>query len=413
MWGLVAVLYLIGFFQRMAPAVMAEDLMRDFNLGGALLGNLSATYFYAYAAMQIPSGLLVDRIGPRRLSTIACAVAAAGILIFSLGSTLWIAYVGRFLVGGSVAVAWVTCMKLAGHWFPANRFATVTGVGLLFGNVGGVLAGVPLAEAVTLYGWRLAMGTSGIVTMVTAFVIWSAVRDDPGEYGFKSHAPASVLKNGNLPPGKALRSVFLKKETWLLFFAGGLSGAPVLVFAGLWGVPYLTQVYGLDRTQAATITSTMLIAWAIGGLALGAVSDRIGRRKLPYLVSTLFAVFFWGVFLFVELPYILLYPLLALVGFMSAGLIIGFAFAREVNHPGASGAVGGVVNMSVLGIAAIMQPVLGLILDTHWEGVLVNGARVYNSAAYSAAFIWLFISTLLAVIMVAFTKESYCRLSEN
>ena len=69
--------------------------------------------------------------------------------------------------------------------------------------------------------------------------------------------------------------------------------------------------------------------------------------------------------------------------------------------------------MSVLGIAAIMQPVLGLILDTHWEGVLVNGARVYNSAAYSAAFIWLFISTLLAVIMVAFTKESYCRLSEN
>ena len=413
MWGLVALLYQIGFFQRMAPAVMAEDLMRDFSLGGALLGNLSAMYFYSYAAMQIPSGLLVDHFGARRISSIACIVAAVGILIFAMGSNLWLAYAGRFLIGASVAVAWVTCMKLAGHWFAPNRFATVTGVGLLFGNVGGVLAGVPLSEAVSAYGWRLAMGASGLLTFVIAIIIWLAVRDDPEDYGYKSYAHASVLKNGNLGAAAALRSVVTKKETWLLFFAGGLSAAPVLTFAGLWGVPYLTQVHGLERTQAASITSTMLIAWAIGAPVLGAISDRLGRRKLPYLITTIFAVLFWGVFLFVELPYQLLYPLLALVGFSSAGLIIGFAFAREVNHPGASGAVGGVVNMSVLGIAAIMQPVLGGILDSHWDGVLVNGARVYNSGAYFSAFIWLFISTALAVVMVFFTRESYCRIREN
>ena len=410
MWGLVATLYLIGFFQRMAPAVMVDELMRDFTIGGALLGNLSAAYFYSYAVMQIPSGLLVDSVGPRKVSTCGCFVAAVGILIFAWGPNLWLAYLGRFLIGCSVAVAWVSCMKLAGNWFPSNRFATVTGVALLFGNVGGVLAGVPLSEFVSGVGWRLAMAGSGVVTLVVAVVIWFVVRDDPGEYGYKSYAHSSVLQNGSLSALVALRSVVFRKDTWLLFFAGGLSAAPVLVFAGLWGVPYLTQVHGLDRTHAATITSTMLIAWAAGGPMLGALSDRIGRRKLPYLGATFLAAFFWGVFLFADLPYIFFYPILALIGFMSGALIIGFAFAREVNHPGASGAVGGVVNMSVLGIAAIMQPALGMILDQRWDGALVEGARVYSSSAYSAAFVWLFICTALSVVMVMFTKESYCRL---
>ena len=409
MWGLVGVLYLVGFFQRMAPAVMVTDLMRDFSIGGAVMGNLSATYFYSYAAMQIPSGLLVDAIGARRLASIACVVTAAGILVFSWGPNLWFAYCGRFLIGGSVAVAFVTCMKLAGHWFPANRFASVTGVALLVGNIGGVLAGVPLSEALALLGWRSVMAASGFVTLVVAAAIWLLVRDDPDDYNYRSYLNVSVKEQGSLPPWQALKSVAGCMQTWLLFFAGGLSAAPVLVFAGLWGVPYLTQVYGFERTAAATVTTTMLVAWAIGGPVLGAVSDRVGRRKWPYLISNIITALCWAAFLFLELPQVVLYPLLAITGFFSGALIIGFAFSREVNHPGASGAVGGVVNMSVLGIAAIMQPVLGKILDSHWEGVLENGARVYTQQAYSAAFIWFFVCVALSVAMVLFTRESYCR----
>jgi sugar phosphate permease len=412
MWGLVAMLYLLGFFQRMAPAVMVDELMREFDISGALMGNLSAAYFYAYAAMQIPSGLLVDKIGPRRLSSFACLVSGFGVLIFAWGPNIWFAYAGRFLVGASVAVAFVTCMKLAGHWFPTNKFATVTGVALLLGNIGGVLAGVPLSEAVAGVGWRTAMAASGIIALVTAAVMWLVVRDDPSAYGYASHAHASVQQDGNLPAGAALRSVIARKDTWLLFFAGGFSTAPVLVFAGLWGVPYLTQVYDLERSKAASITSTMLVAWAIGGPLLGALSDRLGIRRLPYLISVVLVTLLWAVFLFVQLPYALLYPLLAAIGFASGALIIGFAFAREVNHPGTAGATGGVVNMSVLGIAALMQPVLGKILDAHWEGVLMNGARIYNSAAYSSAFIWFLVSTALSIVMVYFTKESFCRVKD-
>lgn len=412
MWGLVANLYMIGFFQRMAPAVMVNELMGEFALGGALMGNLSATYFYAYAAMQIPSGLLADSVGPRRLSTVACAGAAVGAVMFGLAPNLWMAYTGRFLVGASVAVAFVTCMKLAGHWFPNNRFATVTGVSLLVGNAGGVLAGVPLAETVAAFGWRASMAASGVLTFGAAAAIWLFVRDDPRDSGYRSRAHARVVEKGSLPWTTALKSVTTRKDTWLLFLAGGLSASPVLVFAGLWGVPYLTQVYGIERSQAAVMTSTMLVAWALGGPAIGAISDRLGRRKSPYLSTNVLAAILWGIFLIGDLPRGALYLLFAAIGFTSGGVIVGFAFAREANHPGASGAVGGVVNMSVLGTAAIMQPVLGMILDRHWGGVLEASARVYDSNAYTSAFIWFFICTAASILMVALTKETFCRMQE-
>jgi len=410
MWGLVATLYLIGFFQRMAPAVMVSELMAEFNLGGALMGNLAATYFYAYAAMQIPTGLLADAIGPRRLSTIACTIAAIGILVFGLATNIWMAYLGRLLIGGSVAVAFVTCMKLAGHWFTTNRFATVTGVSLLVGNAGGVLAGVPLAQAVAAFGWRSAMVICGLMTFAVAVAIWLYVRDDPTQKGYRSHAHATVLAHGSLPAGQALKMVAARRDTWLLSFAGGLSASPVLVFAGLCGVPFLTQVYGLDRSHAAAMTSTMLVAWAVGGPLAGAFSDRLGKRKLPYLLVNISAAALWGLFLISRLPSGLLYALFAAIGLTSGGVIIGFAYSREANHPGASGAVGGIVNMGVLGTASILQPILGYILDRHWDGTLLADARVYDANAYSAAFFWFFACAAASVLMVALTRETYCRM---
>jgi len=410
-WGLLASLYFVGFFQRVAPAVMVDELMRDFSIAATMLGNLSAIYFYTYAAMQIPSGLLADAVGPRRVATAAAVAAVAGTVLFSQADTLWMASLGRGLIGASVAVAFVACMKLAGHWFPANRFATVTGVSLLIGNLGGVLAGVPLSEAVASVGWRSAMLASAGVTLLLAVAVWLWVRDDPSDRGYASHAHPEALNTSAMPPRRSLKLVVSERETWLLFFAGGLIAAPVLTFAGLWGVPYLVQVHGLERSHAAVFTTTMLLGFAVGGPLLGALSDRMGRRKWPYLGAALVNAVCWGVFLFVDaLPATALYLLFAGIGFSAGGIIIGFAFAREANHPGAAGTVGGVVNMAVLGFAAIQQSAMGWILDRNWQGAMLDGARIYDAAAYHAAFVWLLVSAAGAVLALALTRETYCRL---
>jgi sugar phosphate permease len=345
------------------------------------------------------------------VATAAAIVAAAGIALFAVADNLWLATLGRGLIGASVAVAFVACMKLAGHWFPANRFATVTGISLLIGNLGGVLAGVPLSEAVASVGWRTAMMASAAVTLVLAAAVWLGVRDDPGERGYASHAHPEVLNNAAMSPRQSLKRVLAERDTWLLFFAGGLIAAPVLTFAGLWGVPYLVQVHGLERSHAAGFTTAMLLGFAIGGPLLGALSDRMGRRKLPYLGAALVHAVGWASFLLVDnLSATALYLLFALIGFSAGGLIIGFAFAREVNHPGAAGTVGGVVNMAVLGFAAIQQSAMGWILDRNWQGAMIEGARIYDAAAYHAAFLWLAISGVGAVLAVALTRETCCRL---
>jgi MFS family permease len=130
-WALGAAFYLIGFYQRVAPAVITEELMSGFAINAAALGNLSAFYFYSYVAMQIPTGVLADRWGPRRLLTCGCLLAGGGTLLFAAAPTVQWANLGRLLIGGSVAVAFVSVLQLAGRWFPPYRFAMLTGLTLL------------------------------------------------------------------------------------------------------------------------------------------------------------------------------------------------------------------------------------------------------------------------------------------
>jgi len=159
-WGLGALFYLSGFYQRVAPAVMTEKLMADFGIGATALGYLSAFYFYSYAAMQIPTGILVDVLGPRRLLSAGSLIAAVGAFLFAAAPGLAMAALGRLLIGGSAGVAWVSLLILASRWFPPKRYALTSGLALCAGLIGAVSAGVPLRLLVESFGWRPVMRAS-------------------------------------------------------------------------------------------------------------------------------------------------------------------------------------------------------------------------------------------------------------
>ncbi len=411
-WGLGATLYIFGFFQRVAPGVMTTELMTEFALTGAALGNLSAFYFYSYVAMQIPTGVLADNWGPRRLLAAGALVAGIGSLCFALAGNLAWACIGRLLIGGSVAVAFVAMMKLSSQWMAPRHFALASGMALFLGILGAVFAGTPLRLLVVAFGWRPVMLAASVVPFALAILIWSIVRDDPRERGYASYAPNVPTGTGRTGILAGLGQVFAYRNTWLLFLAPGALGGGVLTFAGLWGVPFLTTHYGLSAPQAAAVGSAQLLAWAVGGPLFGALSDRIGRRKPLYVAGCTAATIAWGIIILIPgLPLPFLLVLLLVAGFAAGSMIIGFAFAKESVPSPLAGTAAGVCNMGSMMGPMLLQPAVGWVLDRLWQGTLAAGAPIYEMGAYRAGFSLLFAWSLLALVCLLLTRETHCRQS--
>ncbi len=410
-WGLGALFYLAGFFQRVAPGVMTRELMQDFNISASGLGHLSALYFYSYVAMQIPTGILADTLGPRKLLTTGCIVAGSGTLLFSISPGFIGAGLGRLLIGGSVAVAFVGLLKLSASWFPKNLYAFVAGNALSIGLIGAITAGPPLRYLVDIFDWRSVIFITGLMTLVLGSLIWFAVRDSPQEKGYpgidRGIPPSESLSfNGIL---RNLFKVFKYRNTVLLFIIpGGIVGC-ILTFSGLWGVPYLISHHNLSPGTAATLTSCLLIGWAMGAPVFGWASDRSGKRKPIYILGAMVVTTGWLFILFMEnLSLLPLTAALWITGFFSGCMIISFAFVMESVPRSLSGTVSGLTNMGVMMGPMLLQPVVGKILDHYWTGGLVNGVRTYSLQAYELGFIpmigWMFLS----VILLFFTRETHC-----
>ncbi len=408
-WGLGALLYLIGFYQRVAPAVISDSLMAEFAISGAALGNLSAFYFYAYVLMQVPTGVLADRWGARKLLATGAALAAIGTVVFAFSSTLAWASFGRLLIGGSVAVAFVSMLKLATHWFAPRQFALASGMALFVGIVGGVFGGVPLRMLVDAFGWRPVMLVSAAVTAVLAVVIWLRVRNDPEDYGYTSHHPKTAHGAQHASILRGLLDVLSYRNVWILLIAPiGVAGA-VLTFGGLWGVPYLRQVYGLDASTAAAITSASLVAWALGGPFLGAMSQRLGRRKPLHIAGCVVALACWALLAFVHLPLPALIAVLLVAGFAAGNLIIGFAYNKESVPPHLAGTASGVCNMGPLMGGMILQPLFGWVLDLNWQGTVEAGVRLYPVEAFQAGYLLITGFIALSLVLSLLSRETHCR----
>jgi len=193
---LLAFGYLLVYFHRLCPAVVALEMQADLNTSGALLGFLAAAYFYPYALMQLPSGLLSDSWGPRKTITIFFAIAGVASIFLGMVESMGLAILARALVGLGVAMLFVPTMKVLTNWFRTDEFARMTGILMAVGGLGGYTASRPLAWLSDMLGWRGSFVAIGAATLVVAVAIWFLVRNTPEEMGLPSVNPATQDNKG-------------------------------------------------------------------------------------------------------------------------------------------------------------------------------------------------------------------------
>lgn len=412
MFAMGASYYCLAYFLRVSPSVMKQDLLKHFKITATEFGSLSSAYYNAYTPMQLFVGVIVDRLGARKVLVSASLVCMLGLSIFIHAETLHVAKVGRFLIGFGSAFAYITVLKLVALWLPPNRFATAAGLTSAFGMSAGIFSQIYLATFVEKVGYRSALSTSLIAGLVLAVVLFIVVRDRPKEKRLEAKLPGAQLTFKQTLKGLGL--VLMKRETWIIGVVGLLLYLPASAFLDLWGIPYLETAYRVSSQKAAMMISLVYCGWIIAGPLIGALSDKIRLRCAPLLVTSIFSTIFSAMAFYIpNLPMWVLYTLLFLFGVTCGSHPLVFSLSREKNPEQISGTATATTNFFIMLGGVLFQPFMGKILDWHWSGNLLDGVRIYTLADYKFALLVVPIGLFLSCILTLFIKETHCKIQEQ
>ncbi len=377
MWGVGVLGYATAIFHRTSLAVAASAATERFGIGASVLSTFAVMQLVVYAAMQIPVGLLVDRFGPRLVIVVGGLVMAGGQALLAVATDPGGAVLARILIGAGDATTFISVLRLIPAWFPARRIPLVTQLTGQVGQLGQVASTIPLVAALSVFGWTPTyLGAAG-VGVVVALAVLLAVRDRPAT------AVSPPPPVGWRQAGADLRASFGHPGTRLglwSHFSAQFSG---LVFALLWGFPFLTIGMGYSPTLAGGLLTLMVLAAMVIGPALGQLTARYPLRRSNLIFGILIVtITVWTVVLVWpgRPPLPLIVVLVVILSAYGPGSAVGFDYARSFNPSTRLGAASGIVNMGGFVASLVTIFAIGLILD------LRQPSGLFDVADFKVAF---------------------------
>ncbi len=430
LFAILALAYGFVYFHRNCLSVVADDLAREFHVAAGTLGVFSSIYFYCYAAMQFPAGLLSDSVGPRRTVTFSLLLALLGTVVFVLAPGIKVAMVARAMVGLGVSMVFIPTMKILAQWFRPREFAFMSGLMQAAGGVGILGATSLLGWLATQTGWRASFGIIAASTLLLVVAAWWIVRDRPADKGWPSIAEIDGRETA-IPPGtgamkpsgtaadggglaapkvslwRGVRTVVAQKyfwpvAVWFFFDCGIFFG-----FGSLWAGPYLTHVYGMSKIEAAGILSTIAWGMVLGAPVLGLLSQRVlrSRKKTFILCTSALVILLLALVLFPaglsSLALIVWFFLFSICS--SAIVIMAFTTTKELFPLEIAGTCVGMVNFFPFFGGAIFQWLLGGVLDVYGK----NDTGLYPVAAFRTLLLVLLLASVASLTCTFLMKETY------
>ena len=356
--GTLIAFYMVSQFLRNSVGVIAPNLAAELNLSAADIGLLSSAFFIAFAAVQLPLGLALDRFGPRTVLLVCAGITVAGAILFAVAASAAGLIAARVLMGIGCSSSLMAPLALYAKRFPPERFATLVGLQLGLGTIGTLFATAPLAHAAADIGWRATFVVVGAVTLLGGLLVAIVVRDD-------APAGAKAARRETFRESLAgLVAVLRTPSVGRLFLMHWTGYATFALLAGLWGAPYLTDVYGYDLKGRGELLLLPVIAQIVGSVLWGPMDRVLGSYKLPVLVgagltiATLFILAFAGTLAFIPLA-----GWLVAFGFFSAYTPVMMAHGKSLFPPHLVGRGITLLNMGTMAGVFFSQAVTGLVID--------------------------------------------------
>lgn len=402
--------YCYNYFLRVFPSVMQNELMSAFGISAYQFGNLAAFYYYAYTPMQIPAGMLYDKFGARFVLFFACVVAVTGLATFINADHFALAALGRFMIGLGAAFAYIGTLKLASMWLPENRFATAAGITTACGILSAALSQHFLTEFVQELGYKDALRIALFIGAILSMLLLIFVRNRR-PYGLKA-SQHSTMNYTEL--FQALRHVINNPQMWIISLVSCLTYLPASAFLDLWGIPFLKTSYQLSPEQAANVASFAFIGWIIAGPILGALSDKIKRRRGMLCVASLVSAVLMAIICYVPFAnMVLLSIIFCLLGVSCAVHPLCFAMGKENNPLSIAGTAIAVTNTLTMMGGVLLQPLIGKLLD--WHASINNmhalhcGPITYLPSDYVFALSVIPVGVLAGSVLCLFLRETGSR----
>lgn len=400
MFFLSTIFFFYEFILRVSPGVMTNELMRAYQIDAKSLGFMSSVFFQAYAWMQIPVGVIFDKYSPRKILTWACFLCACGALLFAATPFFWVAVMGRLFIGFSAAFGFIGVLKVAEQWLPLQKFGLITGLLICLGFVGAIVSDNILGWFIQSHTWSSSMIYLSLFGMLLSGSIYCIVKDSPSLQQIQHNISWQQIKSGIL---NVIKSPYI----WVNGLIGFCLYFPTSAFAELWGKSFLMTVSHLNNDQAVFAVTTIFLGWAIGGPITGWLSDFFHKRRLFFIIGSIGAAISIALVIYgQQTSFLLICILLMLFGFFSSVQGINFAYAREISAIQFTATAMATTNMiEVLG-GAFSQPIIGVMLDAKWNGLIENGVRMYSSSNYTYAFALLPIALIVAALLALFLKKT-------
>lgn len=384
--------YFLSYLLRVVNAVIAPDLMSELHLGPADLGLLTSTYFVAFAAFQLPLGLLLDRFGPRRVETFLLLFAGIGALVFAGAGALPGLVAGRSLIGFGVSACLMAAFKAYVVWFPKEQLPLINGFQMAAGGLGALAGTQPVEASLALLGWRGVFIALGIITLMVAGAVCLVVPEKDMQ-GNRDTLREQL---------RGLGQVFQSPVFWRIAPLTTMSQAAFLSVQSLWVGPWLRDVAGMNRAEIAHVLLFTAAAMVSGFLMLGALAGWLGRKGVQ---PSHCAVAGMTVFMFFQVSFLMdlgtwALPIWIMFGFLGTTGILSYAALSQVFPAQLAGRVNTALNLLVFVAAFAAQWGIGVIIESWSSGA--GGPP--KPDGYRASFALLFVLQLLGLLWFVFSR---------